>query len=60
MSGSATRACNVEKGLILNNVKVTVVAGFPHYLTRNVPKPLRKRSSKDRKKIGEEQRPKCW
>ena len=44
MGGSATRAYNVAKGLILNNVKVTVVAGFPHYPTGNVPKQLRKRA----------------
>jgi glycosyltransferase involved in cell wall biosynthesis len=44
MGGSATRAYNVAKGLILNNVKVTVIAGFPHYPTGNVPKHLRKRA----------------
>jgi len=44
MGGSATRAYNVAKGLILNNVNVTVVAGFPHYPTGNVPKYLRKKA----------------
>jgi glycosyltransferase involved in cell wall biosynthesis len=44
MGGSATRAYNVTKGLVLNNVKVTVVAGFPHYPTGNVPKQLRKKA----------------
>jgi len=44
MGGSATRAYNVAKGLVLNNVKVTVVAGFPHYPTGNVPKHLRKKA----------------
>jgi colanic acid biosynthesis glycosyl transferase WcaI len=44
MGGSATRAYNVAKGLILNNVKVTVVAGFPHYPIGNVPKYLRKKA----------------
>jgi len=38
MGGSATRAYNVAKGLVLNRVKVTVVAGFPPYPTGNVPK----------------------
>jgi hypothetical protein len=38
MGGSATRAYNVAKGLVLNKMKVTVVAGFPHYPTENVPK----------------------
>ena len=33
MGGSATRAYNVAKGLVLNRVKVTVVAGFFHYPT---------------------------
>jgi hypothetical protein len=33
MGGSATRAYNVAKGLILNNAKVTMIAGFPHHLT---------------------------
>jgi glycosyltransferase involved in cell wall biosynthesis len=44
MGGSATRAYNVAKGLVLNNVKVTVIAGFPHYPTGNVPKHLRKKA----------------
>jgi glycosyltransferase involved in cell wall biosynthesis len=44
MGGSATRAYNIVKGLVLNDVKVTVVAGFPHYPTGNVPKQLRKKA----------------
>jgi glycosyltransferase involved in cell wall biosynthesis len=44
MGGSATRAYNVAKGLVLNNVKVTVIAGFPHYPTGNVPRHLRRRA----------------
>jgi len=42
IGGSATRAYNVAKGLVLNNVEVTIIAGFPHYPTGNVPKHLRK------------------
>jgi len=44
LGGSATRAYNVAKGLVLNRVKVTVIAGFPHYPTGNVPKNLRKKA----------------
>jgi len=44
LGGSATRAYNVAKGLVLNRVKVTVVAGFPHYPTGNVPRHLRKKA----------------
>ena len=44
LGGSATRAYNVAKGLALNKVKVTVVAGFPHYPTGNVPKHLRRKA----------------
>jgi len=44
MGGGATRAYNVAKGLVLNGVQVTVVAGFPHYPTGDVPKHLRKRA----------------
>jgi glycosyltransferase involved in cell wall biosynthesis len=44
MGGSATRAYNVAKGLVLNNVRVTVIAGFPHYPTGNVPKHLKKKA----------------
>jgi len=44
MGGSSTRAYNVAKGLTINKVKVTVVAGFPHYPTGNVPKQLRKKA----------------
>jgi glycosyltransferase involved in cell wall biosynthesis len=44
MGGSATRAYNVAKGLVLNNVKVTVIASFPHYPTGNVPRHLRSKA----------------
>lgn len=44
MGGSSTRAYNVAKGLLLNEVEVTVVAGFPHYPTGNVPKNLRRKA----------------
>ena len=44
MGGSATRAYNIAKGLVLNKVKVTVIAGFPHYPTGNVPKHMRKKA----------------
>jgi len=38
MGGSATRAYNIAKGLLANGVRVTVIAGFPHYPTGNIPK----------------------
>ncbi len=41
MGGSATRVYNVAKGLVANDVKVTVVAGLPHYPTGNIPKNYR-------------------
>ncbi|MEM3365321.1 MAG: glycosyltransferase family 4 protein [Candidatus Bathyarchaeia archaeon] len=44
MGGSSTRAYNVAKGLVLNEAKVTVIAGFPHYPTGNVPKNLIKKA----------------
>jgi colanic acid biosynthesis glycosyl transferase WcaI len=44
MGGGATRAYNVARGLVLNKVKVTVIAGFPHYPTGNVPKHLRRKA----------------
>jgi len=44
MGGSATRAYNVAKGLLANDIDVTVIAGFPHYPTGNVPKEYRKRA----------------
>lgn len=44
MGGSSTRAYNVAKGLLLNGAEVTVVAGFPHYPTGNVPKNLRRKA----------------
>lgn len=37
MSGSATRAYNIAKGLILNGCNVIVVAAFPHYPNGNIP-----------------------
>jgi glycosyltransferase involved in cell wall biosynthesis len=44
LGGSATRAYNVAKGLLTHNVNVTVIAGFPHYPTGNVPKHLRRKA----------------
>ncbi|MCR6692193.1 MAG: glycosyltransferase family 4 protein [archaeon YNP-LCB-003-016] len=44
LGGSATRAYNVAKGLLAHNVNVTVIAGFPHYPTGNVPRHLRKKA----------------
>jgi len=44
LGGSATRAYNVAKGLLGHNVNVTVIAGFPHYPTGNVPRHLRKKA----------------
>ncbi|MEM3709046.1 MAG: glycosyltransferase family 4 protein [Nitrososphaerales archaeon] len=44
LGGSATRAYNIARGLVLNRMKVTVIAGFPHYPTGNVPKKLRRRA----------------
>jgi len=41
MGGSATRAYNLAKGLMANGVRVTVVAGVPHYPTGDVPKSYR-------------------
>jgi glycosyltransferase involved in cell wall biosynthesis len=37
LGGSATRAYNVAKGLLLNGCRVTVVAAFPHYPHGNIP-----------------------
>jgi len=37
MGGGATRASNVAKGLSKAGCEVTVVAGFPHYPTGNIP-----------------------
>ncbi|MGB9726466.1 MAG: glycosyltransferase family 4 protein, partial [Fervidicoccaceae archaeon] len=34
----------IAKGLILNNAKVTMIAGFSHYPSGNVPKNLRKKA----------------
>jgi glycosyltransferase involved in cell wall biosynthesis len=44
MGGSATRAYNVARGLALNDVRVTVVAGYPHYPRGDVPRHLRRRA----------------
>ena len=44
MGGSSTRAFNVAKGLSLNGLKVTVIAGFPHYPTGEIPKHLRRKA----------------
>jgi len=41
MGGSATRAYNLAKGLTANGVKVTVVAGVPHYPSGDVPRDYR-------------------
>ncbi|RLI19260.1 hypothetical protein DRO54_08835, partial [Candidatus Bathyarchaeota archaeon] len=41
MGGSATRAYNVAKGLMLNGCKVWVVAAFPHYPHGDIPKEYR-------------------
>jgi glycosyltransferase involved in cell wall biosynthesis len=37
LGGSATRAYNVARGLILNGCNVTVISAFPHYPHGNVP-----------------------
>ena len=44
MAGSATRAYNIAKGLIAKGHKVTVIAGFPHYPTGNVPHSYRRKA----------------
>jgi len=44
LGGSATRAYNLGKGLLTNGSKVTVIAGFPHYPTGNVPKEYRSKA----------------
>jgi glycosyltransferase involved in cell wall biosynthesis len=41
MGGSATRAYNLAKGLMANGVKVTLVAGVPHYPTGDIPEGYR-------------------
>ena len=38
IGGSATRAFNVAKGLVLNGCKVTAIAAFPHYPEGKIPK----------------------
>lgn len=37
LGGSATRAYNVAKGLVMNYCDVTVVAAYPHYPHGNIP-----------------------
>ncbi len=44
MGGSATRAYNLAKGLMLNGVDVTVVAGVPHYPSGDIPRSYRWRA----------------
>jgi len=41
LGGSATRAYNVAKGLVLNGCRVTVVAAVPHYPSGKIPKEYR-------------------
>ena len=41
LGGSATRAYNVAKGLVLNGCSVTVVAAFPHYPSGKIPREYR-------------------
>lgn len=41
LGGSATRAYNVAKGLVLNGCNVTVVTAFPHYPEGKIPKKYR-------------------
>ena len=41
MGGGATRAYNVAKGLLKAGCTVTVVSGFPHYPTGNIPERYR-------------------
>jgi len=41
LGGSATRAYNVAKGLVLNGCNVTVVSAFPHYPHGDIPKEYR-------------------
>ena len=37
LGGSATRAYNIAKGLVLNDCSVTVVTAFPHYPHGQIP-----------------------
>jgi glycosyltransferase involved in cell wall biosynthesis len=46
LGGSATRACNMAKGLRLNGCGVTVIAAFPHYPNGEVPAQYRWRPFK--------------
>jgi hypothetical protein len=41
LGGSATRAFNMAKSLLLNGCKVTVVAAVPHYSHGKIPKGCR-------------------
>jgi len=41
LGGSATRAYNVAKGLVLNGCNVTVISAFPHYPHGNIPSEYR-------------------
>jgi len=41
LGGSATRAYNVARGLVLNGCNVTVVSAFPHYPHGDIPKEYR-------------------
>jgi len=46
LGGSATRAYNVAKGLLLNGCEVTIVAAFPHYPDGKIPREYRWRPLK--------------
>ena len=41
LGGSATRAYNVARGLVLNGCDVTVIAAFPHYPHGRIPEEYR-------------------
>lgn len=41
IGGSATRAYNLAKGLLLNGCEVTVIAAYPHYPHGDIPKEYR-------------------
>jgi colanic acid biosynthesis glycosyl transferase WcaI len=44
--GSATRALNVAKGLLLNGCRVTIVTAFPHYPYGKIPEEYRGKLAK--------------
>ncbi|MBO3800426.1 MAG: glycosyltransferase [Candidatus Brockarchaeota archaeon] len=46
LGGSATRAYNVAKGLVLNGCNVTVISAFPHYPHGDIPREYRWRPFK--------------